>query len=270
MSPRIRPTRQTEPVPRRTILRRVLAHLGTGAVVLLVVAPPAGAHDPIFLEAQDTTPAAGPLIPDGTISFAVYGVLDAPGATRALQVRMADDAPLLVDLLVPDREPESGLTDADVPTLTLRSPDGAEYQVGPIERVRFAEPFSGTDYIRLARLEGTAQAGVYDLVVTGPVPARFTIAIGSIETFGTPVERVTRPAAGQSMSLLQTWYETPPPRVPPTTLPPSTTVAPSTTLPEPASSDPAPGLLLVLLALGVVAVGATAVVLSTRPGRPEE
>ena len=194
------------------------------------------AHDPIIITDQQTTPEAGPLLPDGTISFALYGVVDAPGATRGLRVQFAAGDTVNLTLLVPARDPEQSLADGDMPTLTMVRPDGSTETFTPTMRVRFDESFSGTSYVRLLEVGEPAQAGEYDLTVTSAVPARFTVAVGTIETFGTPVENVVD-RAGASKGIAD-WYATPPPAVvaaPETTAEPTTapeTTAPETTVPE--------------------------------------
>ena len=45
------------------------------AVVLLVTSTPALAHQPVQLTSADRTPASGPLLVDGTVSFAVYAAV---------------------------------------------------------------------------------------------------------------------------------------------------------------------------------------------------
>lgn len=234
------------------------------AAVIAVLAPaaPAAAHDPLFLTATQSDPESGPLLPDGTISFALYGVLDAPRATRGFQVQMTEGAPLLVDLLIPDLEPERSLLDSELPTVTVRAPDGTEATLQPDARVPFPEPFTRTDYLRLARLEAPAQAGVYDVTVTGTAPSRFTVAVGSAEQFGTPVGRVESRLTDftQINDTLQRWYATPPPAVPagtvvPTTVPP--TAAPTTDGDAVASRERAAGdSAAPWIAAGAVVIGA--------------
>ena len=66
---------------RRRILQRWAVTVGLSMAVLtagLLVSGPAFAHDPIIIINDQTTPEAGPLLPDGTISFALYGVIDTP------------------------------------------------------------------------------------------------------------------------------------------------------------------------------------------------
>ena len=136
------------------ILQRTAGAVGLSVAVLsagLLVGGTAFAHDPIIITDDQTTPEAGPLLPDGTISFALYGVIDAPGATRGLRVRFADSQTLNVTLLVPALDPERALADGDLPTLTVHRPDGSTAVLTANERVRFDESFSGTSYLRGSR-----------------------------------------------------------------------------------------------------------------------
>jgi hypothetical protein len=64
----------------------ILAAIGVG----LMIASPAKAHDPIILTSDQRTPADGPLLPDGTVSFALYGTLEKPGDTRGFRVTFAE------------------------------------------------------------------------------------------------------------------------------------------------------------------------------------
>jgi cell division septation protein DedD len=144
-----------------------------------------------------------------------------------------------VTLLVPARDPEQSSTDADLPTLSMVRPDGSTELFTATERVRFDESFSGTSYVRLVEVAEPAQAGEYALTVTAAVPARFTVAVGTDERFGTPVENVVD-RAGASKGIAA-WYATPPPiaAAPVTTT--STSVAPTTTTPDtttPATTTP--------------------------------
>lgn len=187
----------------------------TKAVVLALIvvaavatAGPAMAHDPLFLTSEQTTPQTGPFLPDGTISFAIYGDLTGPGDSRGMQVGFEAGDRLLIELLIPALAPEADLEGDQLPVATVVAPDGTETLLVPTQRERFDEPFSSTSYFRLARLESEAQAGVYDIVVVADAPARFTVAVGTVETFLTPVERVENRAtsfAGFTEPLAR-WY----------------------------------------------------------------
>ena len=241
------------------------------AVVFALGAGTAWAHDPIILTPEQSTPAAGPLLVDGTISFALYGDVTGPGDTRAFRVRYAAGQTFNLSALVPNLEPEKGLAVGEYPTITVVTPSGENIVLQPGMVSTFDEPFTKTSYRQYLEWSTTAVAGDYGVIITGVVPARFTIATGVIEQFGTAVENVSKREGG--IAEVMKWYSTPPASsgasttVPPTTLTPSTTApatsapatsapATSTTATEGSSSDGGQGSTLIIVPVIVVAVGA--------------
>ena len=193
---------------------RTAAAAVTGASALVLLAGPAAAHDPIFVD--DDTPAAdSPRIVDGSISFATYGVIDEPGGSAHLRLDHADGDELVVELLVPDQPPEGELDDFSHLTVEITDPEGEARTLRADEVLgTFDEPFTRTSYLRLLELaEPAAAAGTYAIAVTSEIPTRFTLATGRTEQFGTPVEGYER----QPLAALDTWYSTPPPTAAPTT-----------------------------------------------------
>lgn len=184
--------------------------IGLSALVLSfgIAVSSASAHDPIILTRDQSEPTRGPLIPDGTISFALYGTVDGAGDTRSFRVVFAEGDRFYLSLLIPDLVPENALDDEQLPYIELVDPAGAVTVLRPDLRVPFAEPFSGTNYIRLRDLDTTAVAGEYSVTVIGAAPARFTVSVGFKELFGTPVEGVV----GRSLGVtgVMDWYATPP------------------------------------------------------------
>ena len=180
-------------------------------LVSLLLASPAAAHDPIFLTEDQETPETGPYLPDGTISFAVYGSLLASGDTRGLEFDLRDGDDLYLSLLIPDLEPETSLADSDLPTMTLIEPDGVERPIAANVRTPFADPFSGTKYLTLFETVEPAKGGRYQIVVTGESPSRFVVAVGTREEFFTPTERSgDKPASFPAIAEpLNVWYTTP-------------------------------------------------------------
>ena len=170
----------------------------------MLPAAAASAHDPIILTANQTTPDQGPLLPDGTISFALYGTLLSAGETRGFRVTFNDGDSLYLSLLIPDLAPESDLAEAALPFIELTDPTYETIRLSPSERVAFAEPFTGTNYVRLIELATSAMGGTYSVVITGAAPARFTVAVGKKEVFGTPVENVPNRDVG--ISGVMSWY----------------------------------------------------------------
>ncbi len=218
-------------------MRSVLAAIGLGlAAALAVPVGTAFAHDPIIFTDTQTTPESGPLLLDGTVSFALYGTLMTQGDTRGVRVRMKAGDTLTMSLLVPALEPEKSLDAASLPTLTIVAPDGSVRTLPPGDSVTFDESFTSTSYVRYIQLSEPAQAGDYGVTVSGVVPARFTLSVGTKEQFGTPVENVPNREVG--VGGVMTWYSTPPPAAPATTVPastvPASTEAPTTV---PSSSD---------------------------------
>ena len=167
------------------------------------------AHDPLFLLPEQETPSQGPLLPDGTISFALYGEFLAEGETRGFQANFADGDVFQLELLIPALDPEQSLQEDQLPFLQLIMPDGSERTLYPSIRTRFDEPFTNTSYFTLIQERGTAQGGVYDVMIVSRAPARFTIAIGIKEQFGTPVQRAgERPSSfSETSDRLGEWYD---------------------------------------------------------------
>lgn len=253
---------------RRSCVVVSLALLG---LAVLGGAGTAFAHDPIILTDTQTSPDAGPLLPDGTISFALYGTLNSPGDTRGLRVHFDAGDSVDITLLIPDRSPENELPDSLLPTLRIDAPDGTSRTLTPTERVRFDESFSNTGYVRYLEISESGQAGEYHLTVTGVVPARFTLAVGTTERFGTPVENV--PNRGDGTAGVQLWYATPPPTALPlvTSTTATSTIVTSTTAvatdvavaaaPPQTTSGPGPspdvGLNVLAIVIGALVVMAT-------------
>ncbi len=247
---------------------RRLAGLAIIVITITVgLATVAGAHEPVFVTAGDARPAAGPLLEDGNHSFAVYGVLTEPGATRGFRSQLVAGQALVADLLVPDRSPERELRAPDLPTVTITWPDGTRRTLDSELRIRFDEPFTATSYIRIAELrEPASQTGVYSFSVAGRVPARFTLATGTVEGFG----GVVRDAKPVPPGGLGSWYASPPPSSPPTSRP----AAPGRGLraergATPAGDDDGGSAVTIgaLVALAVLAAASTLIVASVRRRR---
>ena len=175
------------------------------ALVALLPASVAKAHDPIILTTNQSTPDEGPLLPDGTISFALYGALDSPKDTRGFRVNFIEGDSLYLSILIPDLAPENQLDDASLPFLEITDPAGTTTKLAVSEKVPFAEPYSGTNYVRLTEFNSVATAGTYSVVVTGDSPSRFTVSVGQKEMFGTPVENV--PNRDLGVGGVMSWYE---------------------------------------------------------------
>ena len=176
----------------------------TAILLGLLPASIATAHDPIILTSDQRTPINGPLLIDGTISFALYGSLDTSGDTRGFRVQFKEGDPLYISILIPDLSPENLLSEDSLPIVNVEDPDGVIVKLAVTEKVSFPEPFTGTNYVRLTELRGTAIGGIYSVTVTGDSPARFTVSVGAKEMFGTPVENI--PNRDLGVAGVMAWY----------------------------------------------------------------
>jgi hypothetical protein len=157
----------------------------TGASI--VVAVPALAHQPVTLDSADRTPARGPLLVDGTVSFAVYTTLDGPGSKRGFRVGMQAGQSLQVQLLIVNAWPANVLGADQLPTVTVISPTGQRFVLTPRERTPFYEPYSKTSFLYLARMTTIAVAGTYRVWVSGRSSStvRTVVGVGYREVSGT-------------------------------------------------------------------------------------
>lgn len=191
-----------------------LLTIAVAATIVLTVfgVAPAAAHDPIFVVEDQTTPDEGPYLPDGTISWALYGSVLGPGDTRGFEFDLREGDELYISLLIPNLEPELGLAEEELPVIELEAPDGTTRTIVNDMRETFDEPFSNTSYLTLSEVREPAQEGRYRGLVVGSAPSRFTVAIGEREEFFTPAERTgDRPSSFPGIAApLQAWYSTPP------------------------------------------------------------
>lgn len=145
---------------------------------------PAQAHQPVVLLSTDTTAERGPLLVDGTISFAVQATFAKSGEKRAFRAGFKSGDSIAVQLLIVDKKPENRLKNSAIPTLKITSPSGKSTILKIKERTKFFEPFSSTKYLYLSRYTAPAEEGIYNFVVTSRSKAAITIAIGDKEVAG--------------------------------------------------------------------------------------
>ncbi len=194
---------------------KLFSFVSSSLLLVLLLASPAFAHDPLILLPEQKTPLDGPFLPDGTISFALYGSLLEENDKRAFQFYLDPDDRLDISLLIPNLEPENQLPQEKLPRLFLYSPDGSKVEGVSDLYIPFDEPFSMTRYVRIFEHIEKSSGGVYQVEVTGISPVRFTVAIGYIESFGTPVENVPNRDAGRTGIF--DWYQNPVEEKPPET-----------------------------------------------------
>ncbi len=164
-------------------MRRLLITLCAIALAASI-ATPASAHQPVVLLPTDTTPAAGPLLVDGTVSFAIRASFTKSGQKQAFRAALKEGEQLAVQYLIVDKKPESALKNTLLPQLVITSPSGKKITIKLNERTKFYEPFGRTNYLYLSRYTAPAEAGIYQFVATSRARAAITIAVGEKEIQG--------------------------------------------------------------------------------------
>ena len=177
----------------------------------------AHAHQPVELLSTDTTAARGPLLVDGTVSFAVRASFNKAGEKRAFRADFKAGDLLAVQYLIVDKKPENTIKNTLLPQLVITSPSGKSVTLKFTERTKFYEPYGKTNYLYLSRYNATSEAGTYSFMLTSRAKSAVTIAVGEREVPG-EVIRGVRPVA----ALTPTPTPTPTKTVSPTPTPTST------------------------------------------------
>jgi hypothetical protein len=112
---------------------------------LLISSSAAVAHQPVILLDTDTTAAKGPLLVDGTVSFAIRASFTKAGQKKAFRAQFKKGDALNVQYLIVDKKPESALSNSKLPTVLITGPDGFKLTMKIIERTKFYEPYGGTN-----------------------------------------------------------------------------------------------------------------------------
>ena len=154
----------------------------------------AHAHQPVELLNSDTTAAKGPLLVDGTVSFAIRASFTKAGEKKAFRADLKAGEPLAIQYLIVDKKPENALKNTLLPQLVVTSPSGKSVTIKFTERTKFYEPYGKTNYLYLSRYSATAEAGTYSFTLTARAKSAVTIAVGEREVPG-EVIRGMRPAA---------------------------------------------------------------------------
>lgn len=143
---------------------------------------PANAHQPVDLLSTDTTAAKGPLLVDGTISYAVRAAFSKAGEKKGFRAAFAQGDGLSVEYLIVDKKPENTLRPTQLPTLVMTSPKGTSLTLKFTERTKF--PYSGVNYLYLARYQAVAEAGEYSFLVSAKRKASIILSVGVKEIPG--------------------------------------------------------------------------------------
>lgn len=167
-------------------------------VALLLPLQPVHAHQPVSLLTTDTTPQKGPLLVDGTVSFAIRASFNKSGEKRGFRAALKAGDTLAVQYLIVDKRPENRLKNSQLPQLVITSPSGKNTSITFTERTPFFEPFGRTNYLYLSRYKAPAEAGIYNFTVTGRGKAAITIAVGEKEIPGEVVRGQFTPSPSAS------------------------------------------------------------------------
>lgn len=151
---------------------------------LLAIQTPAKAHQPVVLLNSDTTASNGPLLVDGTVSFAVRAGFTKAGQRKAFRAGFKAGDTVAVQLLIMDKKPENKLKNNQIPSLTITSPSGKSTTLKITERTKFFEQFTATNYLYLARYSAPAEEGIYNFILTSRTKAAVTIGVGEREVQG--------------------------------------------------------------------------------------
>jgi hypothetical protein len=152
--------------------------------VMVIGSGSAHAHQPVVLLDSDTTAAKGPLLADGTVSFAIRAAFTKSGQTKAFRAQFKSGDQLSVQYLIVDKKPENALRTSSLPTLVITPPTGAPVTIKLNERTKFFEPYGRVNYLYLARYSDLAQAGIYNFTIKSKSKAAITVAVGDKEIFG--------------------------------------------------------------------------------------
>ena len=165
------------------------------ALLLPLSMLPAHAHQPVVLLGSDSTAARGPLLENGTVSFAITASFAKAGERKGFRANFKAGDNLEVQYLIIDRRPENKLKNNQLPTLVITSPAGKRTTLSFTERTKFFETYGKTNYLYLSRLSATAEAGIYSFLITARGKSAITVAVGDREVPGNVIRGVATPTA---------------------------------------------------------------------------
>ena len=204
------------------------------------------AHQPVVLLNSDTTAAKGPLLVDGTVSFAVRAAFNKSGEKKAFRALFKEGDALEVQYLIVDKKPENTLKTNQLPTIVITGPGGFRLTMKINERTKFYEPYGKTNYLYLARNSEVAKAGIYNFVITARAKSAITVAVGEKEIPGEVVRGAyVAPAVSATPTPTPTVTATPTPTPTPTvtatpTPTPTVTATPTPTVTATPTPTPTP------------------------------
>ena len=184
-------------------------------LVALAGVSTAVAHQPVNLGKTDTSAAKGPLLVDGTVSFAIRASFTKAKEIRAFRAQLKAGDSLEVQYLIIDKAPENKLKINQLPTLVITTPSGARQVMKLNERNEFFESYSQTRYLYLGRLSQAAESGTYGFTITSKARSAITVAVGNREVAGVVI-RGNTPTLTPTLAPTPTPTPTPAPTPAPT------------------------------------------------------
>jgi hypothetical protein len=172
----------------------------------------AHAHQPVVLLDSDTTAAIGPLLVDGTLSFAVRAAFTKAGQKKAFRAQFKEGDALTVQYLIVDKKPESALRNTSLPTLVITDPAGSKVTMKFNERTKYFEPYGRVNYLYLGRYSAEAKSGIYSFLITSKSKVAITIGVGEKEGVvgeivrGTVATPTPKPSATEKAAAVPTGY----------------------------------------------------------------
>lgn len=150
----------------------------------ILTSPLAAAHQPVNLTSANKSADLGPILVDGSISFAIRANFSAANQTQGFRAVLQAGDLLNFEYLIIDRTPENKLAKSKLPIATITDPAGKKIIIKFTERSKFNEPYTNTNYLYLARYSQSGVAGVYKITLQSKAKAAITVAVGSKETLG--------------------------------------------------------------------------------------
>lgn len=164
----------------------------------------ANAHQPVELGSKNTRADQGPILVDGTVSFALRVKFTQPNQERGFRASLKQGELLNFEYLIIDKAPENKMSLTKLPAVTITAPDGANSVVKFTERTKFYEPYGRTNYLYLARFSSTAVEGIYNFSIKSKAKANITVSTGSKETFGQVFQAGICPSIEQQQTPIVT------------------------------------------------------------------
>ena len=144
----------------------------------------ATAHQPVSLTAKHSSPNKGPIMVDGTISFALRANFKKPKQQQGFRAAFKAGELLNFEYLIIDKAPENKMALSKLPVVTITAPDGTKSTVKFTEQTKFYEPYGRTNYLFLSRFSSTAIEGIYSFAIRSKAKSAITVSTGSKEIFG--------------------------------------------------------------------------------------